>query len=102
MPTAETLSALSGLTIGADEATAAVAVVTALAKSYTRAQGFDADGPSEDLEAVITTATLRLLTNPTGTMSESMGGFQVNFGNNFLGWSITELMVLNRYRDRAQ
>ena len=106
---AESLSTLYGHTITDEQAWAAVSVVTALAKSYVRyhgpadtGRGFDASGrPLDDVEAVLMTAALRLLTNPTGVAREDMGALTVQYGNNFLGWSLTELSVLNRYRDRA-
>ncbi|MBJ7383308.1 MAG: hypothetical protein JHC55_02310 [Mycolicibacterium sp.] len=76
--------------------------MSALAASYTRGNGFTDDGPAEDLQAAIATATLCLLINPTGTEQESMGAISVTFGRGFLGWSLTELAVLNGWRDRAR
>jgi hypothetical protein len=99
---AASLSPLSGRTVTADQAGAAVAVVTALARSYTRGNGFADDEPAEDLQAAIATAVLRLLVNPTGTQQESMGAISVTFGPKFLGWSLTEMAALNRWRDRAR
>lgn len=105
---AESLSAL-GQTVAETEAEAAIGVVTALAKSYVRyngpadaGRGFDGEGePLVDVEAALKTAALRLLVNPIGAVREEMGGLVVQYGSNFLGWSLTELAVLNRYRDRA-
>lgn len=101
MPSAETLSILSGQAVTTEQATTVVAVVTSLARSYTRGNGFEDELP-EDLETVVTLAAIRLLMNPTGVESESMGGMSVTFGKQFLGWSLGELAVLNRYRERAK
>lgn len=75
------------------------AIVTAMVRSYTRGRGFVGAVPTEDVAAVIVTATARLLANPEqiqteyGTVS-TRGGFQ--------GFNIAEQIVLNRYRVRAQ
>ncbi|CRZ17987.1 hypothetical protein [Mycolicibacterium neworleansense] len=100
--TAETLSALSGLTFTADQANAAVSVVTSRAKSYTRGIGFTDDGIADDIESVIQTAVLRLLVNPTNVERDAMGSLSVQYGNNFQGWTLSETQVLNRYRERAR
>lgn len=75
------------------------AIVTALARSYTRGRGFVGAEPSEDIAAVITTATARLVANPeqlaTEVGSVSTRGF-------WFGWNLAEQIVLNRYRVRAQ
>lgn len=78
-----------------------VAIVTALARSYTRGRGFEDSTVAEDLAAVITTATARLVVNPEQTTGESVGGYSVTPGS-FAGWSLVETIVLNRYRRRAQ
>lgn len=77
-----------------------VQVVQALARGYTRGRGFDpATGdPADDLAAVITTATARLLANPEQLMA-TVGGITVGAG--FAGWSLAETFILNRYRKRA-
>lgn len=78
-----------------------IAIVTAMAKAYTRDRGFDATTgePFDDVAAVITTATARLLANPD-QLPKATGPFTVNGG--FTGWSLAETFVLNRYRKRAQ
>lgn len=83
-----------------DLATQHVMVVQALARGYTRGRGFDpATGdPADDLAAVITCATARLLANPEQLMT-TVGG--VTTGNGFAGWSLAETFILNRYRKRA-
>jgi hypothetical protein len=79
-------------------------VITALAKSYTRGEGFDSDGnPGPDIRAVILMATARLHAHPGQIRyGETKGPESVNFGDGFVGWSLAELAVLNRYRVRAQ
>ncbi len=77
----------------------AATVITALAKSYTRGNGFDETGdPLEDVAAVITTAAARLVANPE-QIDSAVGG--VRTGKGFAGWSLAETFVLNRYRKRA-
>ncbi len=73
-------------------------IVTAMARAYTRDRGFHGVEPAEDVAAVITTATARLVSNP-GQLKGAAGPFQINGG--FTGWSLAELFVLNRYRKRA-
>lgn len=79
-----------------------VAVIAAMAQAYTRGRGFFTDGePAEDVAAVITTATARLANKPDQVPNEEIGPFKVS-GASFTGWSLPELVVLNRYRKRAQ
>ena len=97
-----TLAALGVSGVSDYQVAAVYNVVSALAKGYTRGKGWNKDGePAEDVAAVLTTATVRYITNAAGVQSESVGALSVNFGNNYLGWSLTELAVLNRYRERA-
>lgn len=78
-----------------------LAAVTAMAKAYTRDRGFTADGtPKEDVAAVLMTATARLLDNPQQNQREAYGDYQVT-STPFVGWSLVELAVLNRYRVRT-
>ncbi|MDM2350221.1 Uncharacterised protein [Mycobacteroides abscessus subsp. abscessus] len=80
-----------------------VGTVTQLAKGYTRGKGFDASGvPADDLRAIILTASARLYANPKGLLADTMGPFQVQFGPDHFSWTVAELFVLNRYRERAQ
>ena len=76
-----------------------VLVVTAMAQAYTRDQGFTGGEPADDIGAVITTATARLMANPE-QLPTTVGSVSVNGG--FIGWTLAELLVLNRYRKRAQ
>lgn len=73
-------------------------IITAMARAYTRDNGFEEVGAAEDIEAVITTATARLVANPE-QLRHSVGGVQQLDG--FKGWSLAETFVLNRYRKRA-
>lgn len=76
------------------------AVITAMVRAYTRDNGFDGTGaPNDDLAAVITTATARLVANPEQNR-HTVGGVQQLDG--FKGWSLAETFVLNRYRKRAR
>ena len=76
-----------------------VAILTAMARAYTRDRGFATTGePLDDVAAVIITATARLLANP-GQIGNTAGPFTVAGG--FTGWSLAETFVLNRYRKRS-
>lgn len=103
MLTADDVSALMPGPASVDQIEAALAVITALARSFTRGGGWTDDEPADDINAVILSATCRLLTN-VGQLpiSESMGAFSVNINGGFTGWSLVELAVLNRYRERAK
>lgn len=103
VPAEDLLGVLLGQTINDDQATTAIAVVTSLAKSYTRGAGFTDTGPAEDITSVILTAAARLLSNPTGVLyDETEGPSSVSYRSAFSGWTVAELTVLNRYRVRAQ
>lgn len=74
-------------------------IVTEMARAYTRGNGFDGFAqPTEPIEAVITTATARLIANPE-QIESTIGGVTMRGG--FTGWSLAETFVLNRYRKRA-
>lgn len=75
-----------------------VLIVTAMVKAYTRDNGFFGDVPGDDLAAVITTATARLVSNP-GQLRYGIADVQMN--DVFQGFSLAETFVLNRYRKRA-
>ncbi|TMS50972.1 hypothetical protein [Mycobacterium sp. DBP42] len=75
-----------------------VTIITAMARAYTRDQGFTGTEPADDLAAVITTATARLVANPE-QLSTDVGNVSIRGG--FNGWTLAELFVLNRYRRRA-
>lgn len=102
-PTGQTVAAYLG--VPDDPATAALAdqhlaVVKALARSYCRGGGFDEAGaPFEDVAAVMTTATARMMANPE--QSTFQAGEVAGRDRGFQGWNLAELAVLNRYRGRA-
>lgn len=101
-PTAADLSALLGSTVDTAQANAVIGIVSAMASSYTRGVGFDDGEPAADLAAVVKTASVRLLSNPTALAAESMGPFAATYGQRGeFGWTTAELSVLNRYRKRA-
>lgn len=76
----------------------AAPIVTAMARAYTRGRGFIGNQPNDEIGAVITTGTARLVANPE-QLRTAVGGVQINDG--FTGWTLVELFVLNRYRVRA-
>ncbi|CCC43397.1 hypothetical protein [Mycobacterium canetti] len=86
---------------------AAIPIITAMAKAYTRGRGFD-DGPNSDepnaeIAAVITTAAARLAGNPRqSSLNQVMADFTSDQRTFFNGWTLAEQYVLNRYRVRAQ
>lgn len=100
-PTGQTVADFLG---GGDDATLValanqhVVIITAMARAYVRGNGFTVDGPAEDIAAVITTATARLLANPE-QIDTQHGSSSVRGG--FKGWSLAETFVLNAYRGRA-
>ncbi|MGP4054407.1 hypothetical protein ACTWP6_06215 [Mycobacterium sp. 4D054] len=75
------------------------AIITALARSYTRGRGFVGADPAEDIAAVIVTATARLVANPE-QIATDYGSVSLRGG--WQGWNLAEQIVLNRYRVRAQ
>lgn len=75
-----------------------VTIITAMARAYTRGNGFGTGTLEDDLAAVITTATARLVANPE-QLRVTVGGVQTD---GFQGWTLPELFVLNRYRRRTR
>lgn len=82
--------------------TAVVELLTTLARSYTRGNGFDGSEPNAEIAAVITLAAARLAAN-TAQLSNTFTKDRVTIDTRggFIGWSVAELAVLNRYRVRA-
>ena len=76
----------------------ALPVITAMAHAYTRGNGFTDGEPNNEIAAVITTATARLIANPD-QVQYRVGN--VSFQSSFQGWTLAETFVLNRYRKRA-
>jgi hypothetical protein len=86
-----------------DRLQAVLNTVAAVAKAYTRGNGWDAEGnPAEDIEAAIYSASMRWLVNPSQIPQRvEMGTFVTDLRSGFVGWSLVELGVLNDYRERA-
>lgn len=76
----------------------ALPVITAMARAYTRGNGFTMSQPNDEIGAVVTTATARLMANPDQVQYRAG---EVSFQSAFTGWTLAELFVLNRYRKRA-
>ena len=100
--TGETIAAFLGQ--GTDHELVALAgqhatIITAMARAYTRGNGFTDAEPNDEITAVITTATARLVANPE-QIATTTGSVAVNGG--FTGWTLAETFVLNRHRKRAQ
>lgn len=100
MPDATDVAAFLGR--GDDPVTVAAAretlpIITAMVRGYTRDRGFDGIEPREDLAAVITTATARMMANPD-QLQTTVGEVQLA---GWQGFTLAELFVLNRYRVRA-
>jgi hypothetical protein len=75
-----------------------VDIITAMARSYVRGNGFGDGTVGADIAAVIVTATARLLANPE-QIDQQVGPLAVRGG--FAGWNLAETLVLNAYRGRA-
>lgn len=72
-------------------------IITAMASAYTRGNGFTEGQPNEEIAAVLTTATARLMANPD-QLQYKVGN--MSFQTGFRGWNLAETFVLNRYRKR--
>jgi len=101
MPTGADVASFLGSTDPALIALAGqhVQIITAMARTYTRGNGFNGSTPRDDLAAVITVATARLVANPE-QLQHQIGSVAMRGG--FQGWSLAELFVLNSYRGTAQ
>lgn len=73
-------------------------IITAMARAYTRGKGFTDGEPNEEISAVLTTATARLMANPD-QLQYRVGN--VSYQSSFQGWTLAETFVLNSYRKRA-
>ncbi len=81
---------------------AAIAQVSVMARAYTRGRGFDGGEPNDELSAVITTASARLAANGRQIIGrEKVDDVEREVRSSFLGWTLAELAVLNRYRVTA-
>ena len=75
-----------------------VEIITAMVRAYTRDNGFTDGEPGDDLAAVITTATARLVGNPHQLR---YGVADVQMNDAFKGFNLAETFVLNRHRKKA-
>lgn len=80
---------------------AAVLAITEMVRAYTRDRGFTIGFPDDDVAAVITTSTARLAGNPETIVQEDIAGEYAVRKGSFSGWSLAELAVLNRHRQKA-
>lgn len=82
---------------------AAVAIITTIARAYTRGRGFDDLGePNDEIAAAITTAAARLAGNARQiNYSQTISELSTDLRSAFTGWTLAEKYVLDRYRVRA-
>ena len=80
-----------------------IPIITVMARAYTRGRGFDDDGdPSDEVAAVIATASARLAANPTGLQSKRIDDVEYRYSlASSFSWTLAEQAVLNRYRVTA-
>jgi hypothetical protein len=73
-----------------------------MAQAYTRGAGWSAGVPNADIAAVIVTASARLWSHPRQLpVDEIEGQESASWRAGFTGFSVVELLVLDRYRVRA-
>jgi hypothetical protein len=78
----------------------AIPIVTVMVRAYVR--GDTTWDSNEELDAVIVTATARMVSNPGQLpIDVTAGQFTQSVRGAFQGWTLAELVVLNRYRKRA-
>lgn len=75
-------------------------IVTAFVRAYTRGGGFTFAEPSDDLAAVIVTATARLSVNPEQAQRVTVADYAETPAV-LNGFTLPELAVLHQYRRRA-
>jgi hypothetical protein len=99
---ADAVTGLLDAGMSTQAAEAAVPLITAMAKAYTRDRGFVDGEPNDEVAAVITAASARLAGNARQiNWSQTMGPDSADMRSYFNGWTLAEQMVLNRYRVRA-
>lgn len=86
------------------QAAESLKIVEALVSAYTRGRHVSRDGQFKDgVEAVITTAAARMLSNPEQlAVREQVGPYSMYRGAGFQGFSLAEKIVLDRYRKTAR
>lgn len=75
-------------------------IVTAFVRAYTRGNGFVHGVPGDDLEAVIVSATARLVTNPEQASRVQVADYTESPAV-LNGFTLPELAVLHLYRRRT-
>lgn len=76
-------------------------IVTSFVRAYVRGRGFDeANGPTEDLSAVIVAATARLTNNPEMVRRVNVDDYGASPAV-LEGFTLPELAVLHLYRRRT-
>ena len=78
----------------------AIPIVTTMLRAYVRGgAGWESN---DELDAVIVTASARMVSNPSQLDEATTAGpFSRSIRGAFQGWTLAELFVLNRYRKRA-
>ncbi len=107
MPTAHEVAAFLGR--GDDPGVVALAeahlpVVATFVRAYTRGVGFTDGEPNDELDAVILTATARLVSNPSDLRASELdanGKVSVTERRDPWGWTLIERAVLHQYRRRT-
>ena len=99
-PTSTDLGALLGRTVSSEQGEAVLQVVTAMASAHTRGVGFADGEPNPEIRAVILAASARMISNPAGIRAETVGPESVSYST-FVGFTVGELVVLDRYRVKA-
>lgn len=101
-PTATELGTFLGRTVDNSQATSVIQVVTSFARSYCRGAGFTDGVPNSEIASVILSASARLISHTRQVgIDEAKGPESARFLASPFTWSVGELMVLNRFRQRA-
>ena len=81
----------------------AIATAEGLVEAYTRGRHVTADGgPRPGVDAVVLQVAARLAANPSQIQTrEQVGPYSLLRSAGFQGFTLTEQLVLNRYRKRA-
>lgn len=101
LPESADLATYAGNPVSAAQADAVIGVVAAMVAAYTRGAGFDDGEPNGELSAVILSASARLLATTGGEIQQALGPVAVRYPDAF-GFTLPEMIVLNRYRKRAR
>ena len=103
MVTASDVTALLGRTVSPQQGAAVIQVVTSMARSYTRDEGFTDGEPCDDIAyGAILPAVARLVSNPSQlNRAVTVGPESASFGA-WTGWTLSEKLVLDRYRVKAR